>query len=234
MPSVAVIIIGDEILSGKFADENGPFLIRRLRELGADLDRIVVIRDSVPGIAAEVAACASRYDFVLTTGGVGPTHDDMTFDGVAGAFGLPLERRPELVALLERFGWQDNPAALRMATVPQGAELIASKGSTYPVLRVRNVFVFPGVPKLLQIKFEAVAERFVGTPVVATRLVTRRSEPDIAAALTEAAARYPQVAIGSYPRFDEGNPHVIVTLEGRDPQALHEAEALLRGTIPVV
>lgn len=121
-----------------------------------------------------------------------------------------------------------------MATVPEGAELIASKGSTYPVLRVRNVFVFPGVPKLMQIKFEAVADRFTGARVTAARLVTRLAEPDIAAALSAAAARWPQVAIGSYPRFDGDAPHVIVTLEGRDPDAVQAATEALRAAFPVI
>ncbi len=236
MPSVAVIIIGDEILTGKFADDNGPFLIRRLRALGADLMRLVTIRDSVEGIAREVAACAEAFDLVITTGGVGPTHDDMTLEGVARAFGRPMEQHPELIALLERFGMELNPAALRMATVPTGSSLVGREASGYPVLQVDNVYVFPGVPKLMRAKFEAIADRFAGETVLTARVYTSQRETEIAGLLGEVQARYPEVAIGSYPRYDEGNRHVIVTLEGRDGASLAEAEAALRKvltTLPV-
>ncbi len=232
MPSVAAVIIGDEILSGKFADENGPYLVRRLRELGADLVRLATIGDRVDDIAEEVRRCAASCDAVITTGGVGPTHDDRTLEGVARAFDLPLEQHPELVALLESFGLELNAAALRMATVPAGAELLAGSDRDYPVLRVRNTYVFPGVPRLMQRKFERVAHHFSGRPVHVARVHTRARETAIAAQLGEVQRAFPDVAIGSYPRHGDGGYRVIVTLEGRDPERLALAREAVRRRLP--
>lgn len=234
MPSAAVIIIGNEILSGKFPDENGPYLIRRLRELGVDLGRIVVLPDVIEVIASEVRAASARFDHVFTTGGVGPTHDDLTFPAIAAAFDRPLARHPVLARVLEERsqGRSVNVAAYRMTEVPVGAELWWDGSVVYPLVVMHNVAIFPGVPALLKLKFEAVAHRFQGVPVVCRRLVTELGEPEIADALTEAAERWPAVAIGSYPRF-ETSPHtVIVTMEGRDPDALAACEAWLVERVP--
>lgn len=234
MASAAVVIIGNEILSGKFADENAPYLIGRLRELGVDLGRVVVIPDEVEVIAAEVRACAERFDHVFTTGGVGPTHDDLTMLGVARAFAVELQRHPTLERVLhERMGERVNEAALRMAEVPAGAELWWDGEVRFPLVVVRNVAIFPGVPALLRLKFEAVAHRFQGVPLSLRRLWTAESEPAIADALTDAAARWPAVAIGSYPRFELVPPKVLVTLESRDVGALGACEAFLRERFPV-
>ncbi|MEQ1502030.1 MAG: competence/damage-inducible protein A [Myxococcota bacterium] len=235
MPTAAVVIIGDEILSGKFPDENGPFLIGRLRTLGADLRRISTISDDVAGIADEVARASAAHDHVITTGGVGPTHDDVTLEGVARAFDLPLEARPELVALLDRYGLPRTETNLRMATVPAGASLIVGPRSNFPVVRVRNVWVFPGIPRLMQAKFEEIAPAFAGEQIRAVRLYVDQPETEIAAALMEVAARFAAaVAIGSYPRFGEDGYQVIVTLESRDDDALAEANAALRAVLAVV
>ena len=230
MPSVAAVVIGEEILSGKFADENGPFLIRRLRELGADLRRLVVIGDGVDEIADEVRRCSDRYQRVITTGGVGPTHDDRTFLGVARAFDEPLVEHAELRARLLGYGLPPNDATLRMAQVPQSAVLVAGSGE-YPVIAVRNVFVFPGVPKLMRKKFDAIQQHFAGTVVATARLETDRPETDIAADLTAVQDAEPNVQIGSYPRFDDGAFRVIVTLESRDGAALERARAALEARL---
>lgn len=234
MPTAAVVIIGDEILTGKFADQNGPFLIGRLRTLGTDLKRLVVVGDDPRDIADEVARCSAVHDFVVTTGGVGPTHDDRTMEGMALAFGLPLEPRDELVALLDKFGLARSDTNLRMATVPQGSELVLGPGSSFPIVRVRNVWVFPGVPKLMQVKFEAIARNFAGEQVRCARLYTDQPETDIAQVLMDVASAHPTVTIGSYPRFGEGNYRVIVTLESRDDQALDRATAALSAALSLV
>ncbi|MDP2311434.1 MAG: molybdopterin-binding protein [Pseudomonadota bacterium] len=233
MPTAAAIIIGNEILSGKFADENGPYLIRRLRELGVDLGRIVVLPDVIETIAAEVRSASLAFDHVFTSGGVGPTHDDLTFPAIAAAFDRPLLRHPVLARVLEeRAKSPPNTAAYRMAEVPAGAELWWDGNVVYPLVVMRNVAIFPGVPSLFRMKFEAVAHRFAGVPVACQRLVTELGEPDIAQVLTEASERWPTVAIGSYPRF-ETTPHtVIVTMEGRDASSLAACEAWLRERIP--
>ena len=229
MPSAAVIIIGNEILTGKFPDENAPYLIRRLRELGVDLVRIVVIPDVIEIIGAEVAAAARMCDSVYTTGGVGPTHDDLTMAGIAHAFGVPVRRHPALEAVLrERMGDAVNEAALRMAEVPEGAELWWDGDVRFPLVVKANVAIFPGVPALLKYKFEAVAHRYVGIRVECRRLWTLESEPTIADHLTEAAARWPMVAIGSYPRFELTPHRVLVTLESRELDALIACEGYLR------
>lgn len=235
MATAAVIVIGNEILTGKFADENAPYLIGRLRALGVDLGRVVVIPDTVEGIAAEVRDAAARFDHVFTTGGVGPTHDDLTMAGVAAAFGVPLVRHPELEGILRRhLRERANEAALRMAEVPEGAELWWDGEVRFPLVVMRNVAVFPGVPGLLRLKFEAVAHRFAGVPVACRRLWTAQTEPEIADALTDAAGRWPSVAIGSYPRFELTPPRVLVTLEGRAVADLDACEAFLGAHLAVI
>ena len=233
MPTAGVVIIGNEILSGKFADENTPWLVHRLRALGCDLMRVSVIPDDLAEIAAEVAAQSARFDWVFTTGGVGPTHDDLTFAGIARAFGLPLHHHPELTAILRaRLGAGCNEAALRMAEVPEGSDLWWDGGVIYPLVVTRNVCIFPGVPSLLKLKFDKVAHRFAGTPLSTRRLQTLQQESVIAACLDEAAGRWPGVAIGSYPRMDEVPMRVIVTLESRDLVALGAcADFLLAGSV---
>lgn len=228
MPTAAVIIIGNEILSGKFRDENAPFLIRRLREIGADLRRIATVPDVLDEIAEEVRRCAERYDHVFTSGGVGPTHDDVTMAGIAQAFGTPLRSHQGIVDLLhERLDGPPNAAALRMAELPEGAELMWDGDLWFPLVRVRNVNVFPGVPGLLRRKFEASAHRWAGSPVVTARVVTAERETAIAERLAQAQARWTDLEIGSYPRYEDGPFHVIATVEGRDPAAVEACRAWL-------
>ena len=234
MPRVAVVVIGDEILSGKFADENGPFLIRRFAELGTDLGRMAVIGDDVDDIAREVSGAAEHFDHVLTTGGVGPTHDDRTLEGVARAFDLDLELRPELTALLDRFGLEQNDANLRMATLPEGATLVRSPASSFPVVRVQNVWVFPGIPRLMQTKFEDVADHFAGEQVKRARLYCTQGESEIAHVLAAAQSAYPTVSIGSYPRWGEKDFRVLVSLDSRDEEALRRATDSLAGQLDCI
>ena len=230
MATAAIIIIGNEILSGKFTDENGPYLIRRLRELGCDLGRIVVIPDVPETIATEVRTCSDQFAHVFTTGGVGPTHDDMTLPSIAQAFGVGVVRHPMLEKMLRaRLGEACNDAALRMIELPEGAELWWDGEVRFPLIVMRNVAIFPGVPALLRLKFEAVAHRFQGVPLRTERLWTEQSEPAIADLLTEAQTRWPQVAIGSYPRFELEPPKVLVTLESRDEEALEACVGFVAG-----
>lgn len=233
MSSAAIIIIGNEILTGKFADENAPWLIGRLRSLGVDLGRIVTIPDTIEDIAHEVRTASARFDHVFTSGGVGPTHDDLTLPGVAAALGVPVVRHPELEGILRtRMGAACNEAALRMADLPEGAELWWEGQVRWPLVVARNVVIFPGVPALLRAKFDGVAHRFAGVPVQTVRLVTTATEPEIADLLTAASRRWEGVAIGSYPRFETSPRTVIVTMESRDGAALAECERWLREHVP--
>lgn len=229
MPNIAAVIIGNEILTGKFADENGPWLAKRCRALGVDLGRIAIISDEIPVIAEEVARCAARYDYVFTTGGVGPTHDDVTMKGVAAAFGVPLARHPELVKILvEKLGDRCTEAALRMADVPEGAALWWDGDLVWPLVVAKNVAIFPGVPSLFKRKFDGIAHRLSGVPVIARRLETLARETEIADQLTAIQDRFPSVAIGSYPHLDARPQTVTITLDARDEAALLACYAALR------
>ena len=234
MPRAAAVIIGNEILTGKFADENGPYFIRRLRTLGCDLVRMATIADDLDAIADEVRRCSALADVVLTTGGVGPTHDDMTLEGIARAFDVPLEERADLIEIMRHMGIPIDEATLRMARVPAGTELIDHAALSYPLFRCRNVYIFPGVPTLMKMKFEAIADHFAGEAVSTARLYVDESETSIAARLEAAARRHPTVDVGSYPRFGEGPYRVIVTLESRDAEALQRASADIAGTLHVI
>ncbi|MAY81442.1 MAG: competence/damage-inducible protein A [Deltaproteobacteria bacterium] len=235
MPTAAAIIIGDEILSGKFADENGPWLAIRCREIGLDLTRISIISDDIHVIAHEVRTCSSLVDHVFTSGGVGPTHDDMTMAGVAAAFDVPLKRNDELAELVQnRMGKDANEDALRMTDLPQGAELWWDGDLRFPVVAMRNVAIFPGVPKYFRTKWNAVSHRFAGVPIVSRSLTTLQRETAIATTLRKAQADWPSVAIGSYPRFDTDPQNVIICMDGRDTDALDGCEAYLRQQISII
>jgi molybdenum cofactor synthesis domain-containing protein len=233
MPTAAGIIIEDEILTGKFSDQNGPVLIEVMRRVGADLRRIAVVADDIDAIAREVRTCSDAFDLVVTSGGVGPTHDDVTLMAVADAFDIGLEVRPELVELIERYKMEVNEASLRMATVPIGTELLREGARGFPVLRCRNVLVLPGVPKLFRSKLESVEHLFAGLPIHTTRLYTSEFETAIASRLSAVQDLHANVAIGSYPRSDEPWA-VIVTLESRDPDALEHARAALAEVLELV
>src|SRR5436190_13573168 len=153
MPKTAgIILVGNEILSGKVVDANAAHLCRELRELGVDVRRISVIPDEVDVIAAEVREFSARHDIVFTSGGVGPTHDDVTIEGVARAMGVPVVRHPVLVGLLERYyGGAVTEASLRMAEVPEGAELVG-QSLRFPTILMGNVYVLPGVPEIFRQK----------------------------------------------------------------------------------
>lgn len=228
VPTAAILVIGDEILSGKTEDQNARLLIGELRELGVALRRIVIIPDDVEEVAKAVRELSSRFDHVFTSGGVGPTHDDVTLAGVARAFGAPLVRHPNLEARLRTyFGADADESRLRMADVPECAELIALEDSRWPMLAVKNVFILPGVPELFRKKFLAIRERFRVAPFFARAIYTLQEEFDIAESLRAVADAHPQVAIGSYPSFSSPDYRVKVTLESKDSAALGAAVEML-------
>lgn len=224
VPTAAILVIGDEILSGKTQDQNARLLIGELRELGVALRRIVIIPDDVEEVAASVRELSSRFDHVFTSGGVGPTHDDVTLAGVARAFDVNLVRRADLEAKLRTyFGADVDESRLRMADTPEGSELLAPEEMRWPLLKVRNVFILPGVPELFHKKFMAIRERFRVAPFFARAFYTLQEEFDIAAGLRAVADAHPQVAIGSYPSFSSPDYRVKVTLESKDAAALESA-----------
>jgi len=230
MTTAAALIIGDEILAGRAADANGPLLAAWLRERGLALGRMVVLPDDLQAIAEEVARLASAFRWVFCSGGVGPTHDDLTYAAVARGLGRGLERRAELVAILERrLPVPLAGAALRMADLPAGADLWWDGEIAYPLAVAGNVLMLPGTPALFRARLEAIAHRFAGSPPRLERLLLRAPETAFAEPLSEAARRFPAVRLGSYPRTDPGvSWRAQVTLEGRDEAALLACLAWLR------
>lgn len=232
VPTAGIVIIGDEILSGKFVEENAAFLIGELRALGVDLRRITVIPDDLDDIAATVADAARRFDYVFTSGGVGPTHDDVTMAAIAQAFGTTITRHPDLEARVRGY-WKDKLAQpnLRLADVPAGARLVFGKDHVWPVVAYQNVFIMPGVPTLFRRKFVDIRDQFRAAPVTAARVYTTLDEGELAPYLDAVVATYPAVKVGSYPRFSETDFRVLVTLEGADADAVTGAFTALRGRL---
>jgi molybdenum cofactor synthesis domain-containing protein len=224
VPTAAILVIGDEILSGKTEDQNARLLIGELRELGVAVRRVLVIPDDLEEVATAVRELSGRFDHVFTSGGVGPTHDDVTIAGIARAFEAPIIRHPNLEARLKSyFGADVDESRLRMADVPEGAELILPEDTRWPLLAVKNVYILPGVPELFRKKFMAIRERFRVAPFYTRAIYTLQEEFDIAEGLRAVADAHPQVAIGSYPSFSSPDYRVKVTLESKDGAALETA-----------
>jgi molybdenum cofactor synthesis domain-containing protein len=228
MPTAALLVIGNEILSGKVVDTNSPFLASELRALGVDLERILTIPDVIDVIAHEVRAMSETYDFVFTSGGIGPTHDDLTMDAIAKAFGRELELNPSMMERMERHqGTPPNESQRRMALVPAGAQVIDAGDLSFPVVIVENVHIFPGIPSLLQKKFHSIRDRFRGVPFQLRRIYVTKRESDIADQLNALLVEFPDLMLGSYPKIEERDFHVLLTLESRDAAYLKRAEESL-------
>ncbi|UCF66729.1 MAG: competence/damage-inducible protein A [Acidobacteriota bacterium] len=216
----AILLIGNELLSGRVRDENLQFLARELWELGMPVRRAWFIRDSVEEIAIAVGELARAHSWLFTTGGIGPTHDDVTVEGVARAFGVALETHPRLEDLIRlRFGSETSAPHLRMALVPRGAVLEGRDDRSWPTIRVENTLILPGVPWILQRKFAVIKESFRQSPLHRSSLSLIAGEAELAPILEAALGNFPDVEIGSYPA--EG--HVLVTFEGVDADRVRRA-----------
>jgi len=228
VPTAGIVIIGDEILSGKFAEENAAFLIGELRALGVDLRRTRLVLLAAADIIEAVRAAAARYDHVFTSGGVGPTHDDITIASIARAFGVGVERHPELEGKIRAY-WKDKLAAanLRLADIPAGSTLVYGRDDVWPVVCFQNVYILPGVPSLFRRKFVDIRDRFRAEPVTAARVYVDLEEGSLAPHLDAVVAAHATVKLGSYPRFSERDFRVLVTLEGADAAAVAAAQAML-------
>ncbi|MFP6729913.1 MAG: molybdopterin-binding protein [Alphaproteobacteria bacterium] len=226
--TAALIIIGDEILSGRTADVNLRYIAGRLNSLGVRLAEARVVADKQDAIVAALNECRARYDYVLTTGGIGPTHDDITAAAVAAAFDRPLIRHPEIVAILENaYRGSDmelNEARLSMADTPEGATLIDNPVSGAPGWQIENVFVFAGVPKIMQAMFESMTHRLTGgEPLRERSIVVDIGEGTLASALSDIQDRHPNLSIGSYPYYRGGAFGVKLVLRGTDDAELDTA-----------
>jgi len=232
--TAAVLVIGNEILSGRTQDVNLIFLARRLNDLGVRLREARVVTDDEAAIVAALNECRVAYDYVFTTGGIGPTHDDITTASVACAFGVEVIRHPEAVALLQaRYASTDlNDARLKMAETPAGALLIENPVSAAPGYQVDNVFVLAGVPSIMRAMFESLAPRLRGgDPLLSRCLKTYLTEGTLASGLGGIQARFPAVSIGSYPFFREGRYGVSLVLRATDPDLLARAAEATRDLV---
>jgi len=231
--SAGIVLIGNEILSGKIHDANAAYLCRELRALGVEVRKISVIPDELEPIAEEVAQFSRAYDYVFTSGGVGPTHDDVTIEGVARAMRVSVVRELRLVALLEGFYKGNlNPARLKMAEVPDGAELLAADSLIFPAIVIGNVYIFPGVPEIFRQKFDAIKERFREQPYHLRSVFVRIGEGTLADFLNDLLKSYPLLLLGSYPEFSNPDYKVKVTLESKDGEYLERALAELVARLP--
>ena len=235
-PSAAVLVVGNEVLSAKVRDENGPFLARRLRELGVRLDSIRTIPDRIDAIVEAVDGERRRATWVFTSGGVGPTHDDLTVPAVALALHRPLVlSEPMLEALRvmhhRHTGHPELPdPARRMALLPAGTRLLGDP--SFPTLIVENVVMLPGVPEFLRLQFERVAPELASPPFRLACVYVRIGEDRLAPLLDALALAHPMVDVGSYPRFDAADHRVRVTLEAKDPAAVQAALRALVERLP--
>jgi molybdenum cofactor synthesis domain-containing protein len=231
MASAAILVIGNEILSGRTQDANVAFLGKELAARGITLAEVRIIRDDRAAIIAALDALRAAHTYVFTSGGIGPTHDDITSEAVAAAFGVPLARDPEAVRRLQsRYGDGElNAARLKMADVPAGASLIDNPVSQAPGFRIGNVFVMAGVPVVLRAMFESVRHTLAEGPAVLSASVTMTArEGDIADGLTAIQDRHPRVEVGSYPSFNDGRPLVAIVARGTDAAELERVMAETR------
>lgn len=203
MRTAAILVVGDEVLSGEVRDENAPFLLARLSTLGARVVRTAAVRDVLAEIVDEVRRMRAVADVVLVTGGIGPTHDDVTRPAIAAAIGVPLERLPAAEAHVRRwYGAATTEAELSMADLPRGSRLLAGAKTSALGFAVGGVYVFPGVPFLLRDLVEGSAAEFAGDPLHRVEILTALREGEIAQALTAVQVGAPDAAIGSYPSID--------------------------------
>jgi len=231
--TAGIIVIGNEILSGKVADTNAPFLTRELRALGVDLKRILTIPDELDEIADAVRDFSRRFDVVFTSGGVGPTHDDVTMEGIERGLDRRVDRHPAIEGRLrEYYKDQINDARLKMSEVPEGAELIVDARLGFPTVKCENVYILPGIPELFEQKFASLRERFAATPYTLRVVYTREGEGSIAEHLNATMAAFPALLLGSYPKLGDPEYAVKLTLESKDPAYVQAALDHLLGLLP--
>jgi molybdenum cofactor synthesis domain-containing protein len=221
----AALVVGNELLTGKIEDANTPYLARTLFGLGIALRRVVVCPDEVDGIAEDINTLRATHDYVFTSGGVGPTHDDITLDAVAHAFGVDLIRSVEVADLIRRhFGERTTEAHLRMANLPRGSMLVRSGTLFWPTVVIENVFVLPGVPSIYRLKIDALRPHLDrGARFENVTVLTHCDEGEVAALLASVANAHPSVSIGSYLGEPGDDYEVKLTFDGADAAAVARA-----------
>ena len=238
--TAAVLVIGDEILSGRTKDKNIGYIADFLTALGIDLKEVRVVSDDETAVVEALNALRAAYTYVFTTGGIGPTHDDITADCVAKAFGVGIDHHPEAVAILKermaKIGGELNEARMRMARIPHGAELVANKVSGAPGFWIGNVVTMAGVPAIMQAMLDEVAPKLkTGAKLMSTTIRADAKEGDVGTELGAIAKAHPETLIGSYPFFDEKlGPNTNIVVRARDPEKLKQAAAAVEAMLATV
>ncbi|PJF09820.1 molybdopterin-binding protein [Pseudorhodobacter sp. MZDSW-24AT] len=227
-PTAAMLVIGDEILSGRTRDSNMHYLAGELTRHGIRLLEARVVADEAPAIIAAVNALRATYDHVFTSGGIGPTHDDITAEAIAAAFEVGISQRPDALALLaahyERAGLEFNAARRQMARIPDGAMLIDNPVSTAPGFTLGNVHVMAGVPNIFQAMVASVMPTLTGgAPLLSQSLRVNRGEGEVAGPFGALAAEYPELSMGSYPFLQNGAHGTNLVIRGTDAAQIDAA-----------
>ncbi len=235
--TAAVLVIGDEILSGRTKDKNIGFIADYCTAIGIDLKEVRVVSDDESAIVEALNALRAKYSYVFTTGGIGPTHDDITADCVAKAFGVPLDFHPEAVAIMKervaKMGGELNEARMRMTRIPRGAALVANKVSGAPGFWMSNVITMAGVPTVMQAMLDEVAPKLkTGAKLMSVSIRADAKEGDVGTELGAVAKAHPEAIIGSYPFFDEKlGPNTNIVVRARDAEKLAAAKAAVEAML---
>jgi molybdenum cofactor synthesis domain-containing protein len=238
--TAAILVIGDEILSGRTKDKNIGYIAEYMTALGIDLKEVRVVSDDETAIVSALNALRSTYTYVFTTGGIGPTHDDITADCIAKAFGVTIDYDPRAVAILEermaKTGNVMNEARMRMTRIPKGADLVLNKVSGAPGFWIGNVIVMAGVPSIMQAMLDEVAPKLkTGTKLISETIRADAKEGDVGTELGAVAKLHPDTIIGSYPFFDEKlGPNTNIVVRSRDADKLAAAKVAVEAMLKTV
>jgi molybdenum cofactor synthesis domain-containing protein len=233
-------VIGDEILSGRTKDKNIGYIADYMTALGIDLREVRVVSDVEADIVGAVDALRKRYDYVFTTGGIGPTHDDITAECIAKAFGVPIDVDPRALAIMQermaKMGTEMNEARLRMTRIPKGADLVHNKVSGAPGFWIGNVIVMAGIPNVMQSMLDEVAPKLkTGTKLLSETIRADAREGDVGTELGAVAKAHPEAIIGSYPFFDEKlGPNTNIVVRSRDPEKLAQVKRAVEEMLTAV
>ncbi|MEM9733886.1 MAG: competence/damage-inducible protein A [Pseudomonadota bacterium] len=234
--TAGMLVIGDEILSGRTKDQNIGFVADYLTNLGIDLKEVRIVADEHADIVEAVNALRHRYTYVFTSGGIGPTHDDITAEAISQAFGVPCTHHPQAMKDMGEYYAARNleftESRKRMARTPEGAQLIDNPISRAPGIRMENVHIMAGVPKIMQAMMDAIAPTLKGGRKIISKAVdSNHGEGDVGGPLTQIQADYPDTMIGSYPRYDDGRYTTQLVIRGRDEAAVQAATEAVQAMV---
>lgn len=232
--TAAALVIGNELLSGKVEEANVVVLAKALRSLGIELKRVVMVLDDIDVIAREVKALADTHDWLFTSGGVGPTHDDVTVHAVARAYGVDVVEDATLVAMLrDYYKERCTSGHLQMALVPRGASLESHETVRWPTIRIDNTWLLPGVPEIFRMKLAVVVDRLAGGVGFVSRAVfTKMDEGDLKPLLDRVVEQFPDVGVGSYPKWHDPTYKTKLTFDGREPTRVDAARDAFVALLP--